>query len=132
MTGFGIVRLNSNGEIDSSFGLRGLVVTAFPGTGPGAATYALAVQPNGEILAAGQAGNSPSFEGGTSSFALARYTSAGQLDSTFGSGGRVTTNFNNLAFITGLVLQSDGKIVAAGNSNSGNYINFTVARCLGQ
>jgi hypothetical protein len=64
-------------------------------------------------------------------FALARYIGNGKLDSTFENGGRVTTGFgsNADAFITSIVLQSDGKTVVAGD-NGGT--NLEVARYLGQ
>jgi uncharacterized delta-60 repeat protein len=52
-------------------------------------------------------------------FALARYTAAGLLDTTFGTGGVVFTDNQNLADVpTSLALQSDGKIVAAGRSGN--------------
>ena len=104
-TGFGLVRYNPNGSIDATFGTRGGVLTNF-GSNPNATAFALAIQSNGEIIAAGQAG---------ASLALSRYTSTGNLDTTFGSSGTVTTSLgNNASAISSLVLQSDGKIVAAG------------------
>ncbi len=127
--GFGLVRLNSNGSVDTTLGTRGGVTTAFPGASLTDA-FAVILQSNGDIVAAGEAGNAATSQL-TESFALARYLGTGKLDSTFGTGGLVTTNFGNTAaaFITSLVLQSDGKIVAAG-SNAGNTVE--VARYLGQ
>jgi uncharacterized delta-60 repeat protein len=128
--GFVLVRDNSNGTIDGSFGSRGAVVTAFP-ENAFAAALAVAVQSNGEIVAAGETSASSSPEDEPASFALARYTSTGQLDTTFGTGGLVTTAFgNNTAFVSKLAIQSDGKIVAVGNSGAAN--GFTLARYLGQ
>ena len=50
---------------------------------------------------------------------LARYTSSGRLDTTFGTNGTVTTAFgSNTAFVSALLIQSDGKIVAAGNDET--------------
>jgi len=104
--GFGLVRYNPNGSIDASFGTRGGVLTNF-GSNPNATAFALAIQSNGDIIAAGQAG---------SSLALSRYSSAGKVDTTFGSGGTVTTSLgSNASAISSLALQSDGKIVAAGS-----------------
>ncbi len=40
----------------------------------------------------------------------------GDLDPTFGSGGKVTTDFGRSEFASALVLQPDGKIVVAGQS----------------
>lgn len=86
----------------------------------------MVIQPNQLIVAAGTASTSAS----NSSFALARYAPTGQLDNSFGTGGRVTTSFGNntAASISAIFLQSDGKIVAAGTAGS----NFAVARYLGQ
>jgi uncharacterized delta-60 repeat protein len=127
-TGFGLVRFNPDGSIDTTFGTRGGAITGFPKTTVTSA-FAAALQPNGDIVAAGQAGNNNTRL--TESFALARYVGSGQLDSTFGNGGSVTTSFgsNANAFITSIVLQSDDKIVVAG-TNGGTLLE--VARYLGQ
>jgi|HubBroStandDraft_4_1064222.scaffolds.fasta_scaffold00058_30 uncharacterized delta-60 repeat protein len=125
-TGFGLMRFLSSGLPDTTFGTRGGVSTSFSGS-PQTAASSLAIQSNGDLVAAGSAGTAS-----TQSFALARYLgSTGQLDSTFGTGGRVTTSFgsNKLAAISSIVLQTDGKIVVVGNVNSSTY---TVARYLVQ
>jgi uncharacterized delta-60 repeat protein len=139
--GFGLVRYSSNGSLDTSFGKHGGVITSFTPIEPLAAAFALALQSNGDIIAAGTTGQPP---GGSASnfmsqadFALARYTSSGAMDTTFGSGGRVTTAFGaNEAGIYALALQSDGKIVAAGSSQQnpfgGQVGGFVVARYLAQ
>ena len=132
-TGFGIVRFNSNGSIDTTFGSHGGLITTFPGMNFGEIA-AIALQTNGDIVAAGQAGFAPSNQSQfTSSFALARYLSSGQLDSTFGNGGRVTHSFGstNVAFISGMAIQADGKIVVAGVTGD-SVGNIAVARYLGQ
>ena len=127
-TGFGVVRFNPSGSIDTTFGTHGGAITGF-GSRLLAGAFALAIQTNGDIIAAGEAGNfmAPNL---TLSFGLARYTSIGMLDTTFGSGGIVITSFgsNSSALVTSAALQSDGKIVVAGDANS----NFAVARYLTQ
>ena len=70
-------------------------------------------------------------------FALSRYTPVGAIDTSFGSGGKVTTAFGaNEAGIYALALQSDGKIVAAGSSQQnpqgGQVGGLVVARYLPQ
>jgi uncharacterized delta-60 repeat protein len=127
-TGFGVVRFNSNGSIDTTFATRGGATTGFAGLGL-AGAFAIAIQSNGDIVTAGEAGNS-NVSQLTLSFGLARYTTAGKLDATFGSRGTVTTSFGNngVALISGMVLQTDGKIVVAGDANS----NFAVTRYLAQ
>jgi uncharacterized delta-60 repeat protein len=139
-SGFGLVRYNRDGTIDTSFGQHGVVITGFAKAGPLASSFALAVQSNGDIVAAGQVGQGVDSKGnpGPSSFALARYNGAGKLDITFGSGGKVVTTLGsgNTSFISAVTLQGDGKIVVAGNSEfstaQGLGNNFAVARYLAQ
>jgi len=107
------VRSNTDGSLDTTFGTDGKVTTDFPGTCRGA--NALAIQPDGKIVAA---------EGG-GPFALARYNADGSLDTTFGTGGKVTTDFSGLIAIAhALAIDSDGKIIAAGTAGGA----FALAR----
>ena len=86
--GFGLARFNNDGSLDNSFGGNGTVATAFDGNmGQGTS---IILQPDGMIIAAGWAGSSIS----SMDFALARYDSSGNLDPTFGTGGKVSTDFN--------------------------------------
>jgi len=92
---------------------------------------ALAVQPNGKVLA----GASGQF--GAGGFGLARFNARGNFDAAFGSGGKVTTPFPNAsAGISALVLQPDGKTVAVGteivNVNGTVAVNLAAARYLSQ
>jgi uncharacterized delta-60 repeat protein len=117
-------------RLDPSFGTDGRVVTDFDGSLDEA--FAVAVQPNGTIVAAGWSGNAEN----AGDFALARYTRDGRLDPTFGEGGKVRTTFGS-AFLSSeaahsIVLQPDGKIVAAGWSDAappeGAGFDFALAR----
>ena len=114
--GFGLARYNPDGSLDPSFGDGGTVRTDFGGAGDPA--RAVALQADGKIVAGGHF-VTPSFSG---DFALARYTPDGSLDSSFGVGGKVTTDLAGASeAITGLAIQPDGKVVAAGvRSPSGN------------
>ena len=124
---FALVRYNSNGTLDASFGTGGKVTTAFLSQGfSEAQANSVAVQPDGRIVAAGNA-----MVGGAFDFALARYNSNGTLDASFGTGGRVTTDFagaNDQA--ESVAVQPDGRIIAAGAA--GLFINrgfdFALAR----
>jgi uncharacterized delta-60 repeat protein len=116
---FLVARFGSNGALDASFGSGGKVTTSF-GTAF-ALGRAVAVQPDGRIIAAGTQG------GGTQSFALARYNVDGSLDSGFGSAGRVTTDFDFFAGVGGVAVTPAGQIVAAG-STSGATTRFALAR----
>ena len=113
---FGLARYNTDGSLDTTFGDGGKVTTGFPNDV--SICHALALQPDGKIIAAGEAlgDGSGSF---ARAFALARYNINGSLDTTFGNNGRVTTSFpidglstDDRAFT--VALQSDGKIVAGG------------------
>ena len=127
---FEIVRYNSNGSLDTSFGNGGIVETNFPA---GSYAFTVALQSDGKIVAAGTyyADFNPGDQSDTD-FALARYNSDGSLDTSFGTGGQVTTDFNareDDAY--SVLIQSDGKIVAVGSANStANYYDFAAARYL--
>lgn len=108
------------GDLDPSFGDGGKVLTEFLPIGGGAG--ALVIQPDGKIVAGG-------IDPGSNSFALVRYLLDGSLDPSFGSGGKVTTMFSGLrAEVTALVLQPDGRIVAAGSAFGGGESDFALAR----
>jgi uncharacterized delta-60 repeat protein len=117
---FALARYNPNGSLDPGFGAdgSGKVITSFGGTDQASAVI---LQPDGKIVVAGQTDT-----GISTDFALARYMPDGSLDGTFGSGGRVTTNFtgNSDDLGSAVVLQSDGKIVVGGTSED----NFALAR----
>ena len=113
------------GDLDTTFSGDGKASTDF--TARFDSAWAVAVQPtDGKIVVAGEAAGS----GGK--FALARYNMDGTLDTTFGGDGRVTTNFTrryDAAF--GVAIQTDGKIVAAGDVGfGGGNSMFGVARYL--
>jgi uncharacterized delta-60 repeat protein len=69
--------------------------------------------------------------GGTLDFALARYNANGTLDATFGSGGKVITDFGGDEIGFAVALQRDGKIVAAGIKTGANGDDFALARYKG-
>ena len=128
---FKVARYNPNGSLDTSFGNGGIVTTVFPGNGSYA--FALALQSDGKIIAAGTdyVDVHPGDMSDTD-FALARYNPDGSLDTSFGNGGTVTTDFFGAEDDAASVLiQPDGKIVAVGSSNSlFDYYDFAVVRYL--
>src|SRR5207253_4213804 len=117
--------LNTNGTLDSGFGTGGRVVSNFGGSSYDAAS-AVVVQADGKI----DVGGTTNSNGTRLDFALARYNANGTLDSTFGTAGLVSTNFAGFSTdeIHGLVLQSDGNVVAAGNSDAVWDKDFALAR----
>jgi len=126
-TNFAIVRYNSDGSLDTSFGsLGGGVSTDFDGNNDDA--FSILVQPDGKLVAVGSALNLADFY----NFAAARYDTNGSLDTSFGTGGKVRLDFGNHDFdrAHAAALQADGKIVAAGFaiSNGGLTQPFALAR----
>jgi uncharacterized delta-60 repeat protein len=122
---FAVGRLLADGTPDPAFGDEGLTgLDFFQGQD---VAYALAIQPDGKIIAAGEA-NNPSTA--SSDFALARFNPDGSLDESFGDAGVVITDFAGRAeHVFALSLQDDGKIVAAGFTDTvdGND-DFALAR----
>jgi uncharacterized delta-60 repeat protein/uncharacterized repeat protein (TIGR01451 family) len=125
-TDFLLARYNGDGSLDATFGSGGIVTTDFGGTVFDAA-FGVALQSNGKIVAAG--GTFNGFVGPSADFALARYNPDGSLDASFGSGGKVTTDFGGFDVARSVALQADGKIVAAGTGGAGS--DFALARYLG-
>jgi uncharacterized delta-60 repeat protein len=84
---FVLARINANGSIDASFGAGGKVITdVTPGQpDPFPLLRNILVQPDGKIIATGEVGEL--LDGGTGQGAV-RYNADGDLDPTFGSGGR--------------------------------------------
>jgi uncharacterized delta-60 repeat protein len=119
---FGLVRYTTAGALDGTFGIGGKVVTDIAGGFDRAVS--LAIQPDGKIVAAGFAQLS-----GNYAFAVVRYDTAGVLDSSFGTGGKVTLSRTTNDTAGGMVLQPDGKIVVVGRSRTGGTtFDFLVAR----
>ncbi|MEW6445262.1 MAG: delta-60 repeat domain-containing protein [Pseudomonadota bacterium] len=110
---FALLRYNADGQLDTTFGVGGKITTAFFSPDNWDVAEAVAIQADGKIVAAGWS-IAPA---GNSVFALARYLSNGQLDTSFGANGLVTTNIRNSDdFINDIAIQADGKIVVTGGS----------------
>ncbi len=118
---FTVVRYNSDGTLDTTFGNAGIARDAIT-TGDDQAE-AGALQPDGKILVAGWGANE-------SYMAIARFNPNGTLDNTFGSGGNVLISFVNNPKIganaTAVVLQGDGKILLGGSGSGAGL--WTIVR----
>jgi uncharacterized delta-60 repeat protein len=129
---FGLVRYNPDGSLDATFGRGGIVTTNFHGgiEFEGDAAQAVVVQPNGGIVAAGWT-DAPTAS--SRDFGLAKYNPNGSMDASFGTGGKVTTDFaGHIDEAQAVALQPDGGIVAAGETSSGlGDDDFALARYLG-
>ncbi|MEO6391783.1 MAG: FG-GAP-like repeat-containing protein, partial [Pyrinomonadaceae bacterium] len=119
---FAVLRYLPNGLPDTSFDGDGQVSTDFLNGNDQA--FAVAVQADGKIVAAGYASN------GTNDFvALARYNTDGSLDASFGSGGKLTTAVLGIYdYVYDLIVQPDGKIVAAGYGYNGSNSDIALVR----
>jgi uncharacterized delta-60 repeat protein len=129
---FCLMRFNSDGSFDNSFGTLGKVTTNL---GPGNdEARNLALQPDGKIVVTGLSFNAS----GNADYVVARYTTAGTLDNTFGTGGFVRTDINSYDVAESIAINSTtGAITIGGTSNSDYDFNgshhsgngdFTVVR----
>ncbi|MBK8047196.1 MAG: putative Ig domain-containing protein [Anaerolineales bacterium] len=121
---FAVARFTTAGGLDTTFnGGFGYITTDFP-TDRIDLAQALAIQPDDKIVVAGYSNG-----GSTDDFAVARYTTNGTLDTTFGVSGRRTTNINTDDQAFGVAIQPTGRIVLAGTSihNTSNE-NLTLVR----
>ncbi len=124
---FAVARYNSNGKLDSSFGINGIATTDFESRDDEA--YSLSINSKGKILLAGFAQTAI----GGDNFGLVQYNPNGSLDSTFGINGKVYTdvNANSGDAIHAVIFQTDGKILAGGNtSGKATKHDFAVVRYL--
>lgn len=119
---FALVRYNSNGSLDSTFGSGGKIITSFGNADDRGRS--IVIQSDEKIVIAGYSGSGTNYD-----FALIRYLSDGTLDSSFGTGGKVTTDFGNSADRSNsMAIQSDGKLIVAGYSSNGTNTDFALAR----
>ena len=115
-----VVRLESNGLLDTSFDQDGIALTDLGSDSETA--FSLALQSDGKILIAGSGG--VNFD-----FAMVRYNINGALDTEFGTNGKILTPVGtSLDEIRSVVVQPDGKIIAAGNARVGSQSDFAVVR----
>ena len=119
---FSIVRYDSDGDKDLSFGDFGVATTDFS---RGSETnHSIALQEDGKIVAAGFIGVRPNHD-----FALVRYNTDGSIDQSFGDAGKVTTDFGADDLAYSVAIQPDHKIVALGHTLTNTTRgDFAVAR----
>lgn len=119
---FSMIRCNTDGSLDSTFGINGKQITnidVYDDEG-----FSIALQSDGKIVVAGS-----SYSGYWADFAVIRFTSEGNLDTTFSGDGIQTTAIGTIDDIgRSVAIQQDGKIVVAGYSNVGVYSNFAIIR----
>lgn len=105
---FTVVKYDSSGMLDNTFGVNGIVVTQLSPEQDAIADILL--QADNKLLVAGSTNENSIFQ-----FALARFDGAGNPDPTFGTNGVVKTLVNpHPNILQAITLQSDGKILATG------------------
>jgi uncharacterized delta-60 repeat protein len=113
---FLVVRFNTDGTLDNTFGTNGAVVTDY--SGQDESVFAASVQTDGKIVVAGglyDLTNATNILG----FKVVRYMPDGTPDPTFGVGGKVYESFDDLGGSPdSIIIQPDGKIVVAGTDGS--------------
>jgi uncharacterized delta-60 repeat protein len=127
---FALARYRPGGSRDPDFGTNGRVLTTFPTTAgsPGDYGRQVALQRDGKIVVVGL-----STQSGGLAFALARYRPNGHLDPGFSGDGLKLTRFPGSTTedrASAGVVQSDGKIMAAGRSRQAGGLRFAIARYL--
>jgi len=120
---FAVVRYNTDGSLDTTFGIDGIVTTAI---GPETdVANSIALQSDGKIVSAGRSYQDLSND----DFAVVRYNTDGSLDTTFGTDGIATTDFGAAADEAySIAVQSDGKFVIAGASVIAGNSDFAIVR----
>jgi uncharacterized delta-60 repeat protein len=114
-----------DGHLDSSFNTIGKLITTF--TPPDVQVFTTTIQSDGKILVAGRLYVSTTYD-----FMITRYLPNGNVDSSFGNNGIVTTDIKEHDEIHGIAVLPDGKIVVAGTSYHpfGLITRFALARYL--
>ncbi|KAB1156722.1 T9SS type A sorting domain-containing protein [Flavobacterium luteum] len=142
-TEFGLTRMNADGSLDITFGTNGVTNTDFVNPPYNlSSTYdailAIAIQTDDKIVAVGNTSNFNLYN--FLDVAMARYNKDGTLDTSFGVGGKVFTDFDGFSdSATDVKIQNDGKIVLCGKTNftdgstyppeySSQHGNFILAR----
>jgi uncharacterized delta-60 repeat protein len=115
---FAVIRLTSTGELDASFGTGGVAFVDFSSRDT---AWGMAMQADGKIVVAGDTSPTESRY-----MAVTRLMPDGQLDATFGAGGKQTVAIGSNSSATGIAIQPDGFIVLAGFVENGN--DFGAAR----
>ena len=114
-SGSAVIRCQSDGSLDAGFGQGGY---AFMGQGS-FNLESMVVQADGKIVVGGVIGGEAAGQPGDTLFTLKRLDADGGLDASFGDGGVVSTDLGtNWADVHSLAVQSDGKIIAVGTTQS--------------
>ncbi|MEO5892884.1 MAG: T9SS type A sorting domain-containing protein [Ferruginibacter sp.] len=119
-----IARYNADGSPDATFSGDGKLIITI---GFADVCKTVALQSDGKIVLAGYSFTDPNYD--SVYYAIVRLNADGSFDNTFSEDGKQLTDFEaSPSFVSSMVIQNDGKIVAAGRSNINGQNNFTLAR----
>ncbi len=116
---FAMIRMHPDGSPDEDFGIGGKVTSSWAIWDE--YCFAAALQEDGKIIAAG------SSYVVFLDFTVARYTSSGALDTSFGTGGIVTASLGpGDCYVKDILVQEDGKLVMIGQCVDSTFMNNIV------
>ncbi|MEP6465561.1 MAG: hypothetical protein ABJB05_04620, partial [Parafilimonas sp.] len=121
LSGISVIRYQTNGSLDSSFGINGRAVHDFGYYSTG---KAIGVQTDGKIISAGWEVIDP-FNNNKNNLVAVRFLDDGLIDSTFGKNGELIMNFGKNPVINDVVIQPDNKIIIGGSLGP----DFFLIRC---
>ncbi len=118
---FAVMRLNSNGSLDTTFDNDGYTITTVANFNRG---DTLLFQPDGKILLAGNR----YFGDSNNDFTILRYNTNGTLDNSFDGNGVAAPVISGFSddYAYDMALQTDGKIVMVGSTSPTTTINQTL------
>lgn len=126
---FAVARYNTNGSLDATFNGSGQEFINMSPSKPsgknGSAAYTVKVDAQGRIVTAGYSGNAST---GNYDFAIARLNASGGLDTTFNTTGKAMVDFGGDAYLYGMAIQPDGKILLVGHTFVNSKNELALAR----
>lgn len=118
-----ILRILSNGDIDTEFGDYGKTVIPLPGTAN--VLYGIAFDDKKRIVVGGGIGSADRME-----LVTARLTEQGKIDTTFGHNGVLTFSDGKYDVAFSVGVQPDGKILSAGVTKQGEVFQVALLKLL--
>ena len=108
---------NAQASLDPSFGNSGEVTHNFNDSTADFVRDTILMQADGKVLLVGYT------QGGNNNIGLARFNADGSLDTSFGTGGKVVTDFGSYEDGASALIQADGRILVGGNFGLARYLS---------
>ena len=116
-----VIRLKSDGAMDSSFNETGKIIIPLGNGNDESRSFTF--DGDGKILIAGF-----SYNGKNNNFSVARLNADGSLDNTFSTDGKILIPSDGIDKAKGLIIDPTGKVLIAGSSFNGNANDFSIVR----